>query len=222
MARLLLPAARAAALLGFLLGAAGPLQAVCPGPWDGTFRTSTTSIASPGINTPESIESAFWALGFENPTVGAGDDNGAWQDADASPDTYDWLYPYPGTGRNFLYGTWSSSAQIDGCILGRVAPGKTREIMVVALSDQDPPGQNGFFALAAVGRGQSDPQFDFAFPIDLRSIPTPVVLASSRISPTEVSVSLRGPSLAQIVGGVYGDGSTSSAETILGYKVYTR
>jgi hypothetical protein len=148
--------------------------------------------------------------------VGQGDDSGAWP-------VGGWLLP---SGSNlYIGGTWESSQAIDGCITGRVAPGKPAEIMLASISDE--AGSYGFFAVAAVRRViDSYPQFDFTFvaggglarDIELVQIPPARIVSFTRPD----TYGFRGPTLAEVSPGLYGDGSLAPEEIAEGYRIYTR
>jgi hypothetical protein len=164
---------------------------------------------SPGVNTPQSVVGAFWAFGFGNAA-----DNGSFADEDG------WIQPYAGAPR--ILGDWSQSPLIDGCIDGKIAPGKSVEIMVVELADRSPGFDSSFFAVAAVARDRFGvPQFDFSAGIGsdiiLARVVRPFVVSSSQ---TELTLS--GPSYAQLSGGFYSDGSVSLPELVVGYRLYSQ
>jgi hypothetical protein len=155
---------------------------------------------------------SFWALGFGNPSRFDGHDNGTWGLAN-------WTYPY--AGNQILLGTWSQSGEIDGCIEGKIAPGKSREIMVAEFSDV---GSGAYFAVAAVGRDAGNwIQFDFSAvgpDITLAPIRGPEILASFRSGPHTLQISVAGPSASQLAAGFFSDGSVSLSEVIVGYRIY--
>jgi len=211
-----------------VMGMAPDSHATCTGSGAaGTFY-GYTYIVSPGVNTSASIESRFWALGFGNPAAGAGIDNGAWDDNEPTPNAPDgWLHAYQGT--QYLAGSWYDSGEVDGCIIGKIAPGKAREIMVVGYSDQDPaPGYSvGYFGLAAVERSPN-PLTDFEFTyagtgqFQLIQIPRVVITSSWRLPTGQIGLAVRAPTLAEILPGIITDGSVAPSELMVGYRVYAR
>lgn len=184
------------------------------------YFASYSYVVSPGLNTPQSIESLFWALGHGDPSSPGGADNGSWEDTDVvGGGIPGWLLH--GTGGNYLQGTWFSSPEIDGCFEGRIAPGKSKEIMVAAFTDEDTLPR-GYFAVAAVQLTGSGIFFHFTFPtdIDLIPIPYPRILGSRRVGPHEVELDVRGPSLAELSPAVFTDGSATAAELLSGFRIY--
>ena len=208
---LALPAAASASCWPFL--DFGQLTEGCAG------GSAYCYVISPGVNTPDSIESSFWSLTTGDPAIGVGDDHGAWEDEEG------WLVP-EGPGA-YLAGTWSASAAIDGCIDGRLPPGHTSEVMVVALADTDAAGSVGYFAVAAAGRHPDRyPQFDYAGGIardlTLAAIPRPAISSVVRVGPNEWLLRVRPPALPELEAGFYSDGAASLDETFLGFRLYRR
>ncbi len=206
-------------IAGCLAGRIVPASAACANP-SGYFY-SYSYVVSPGTNTPASIEGHFWALGFGNPAAIFGDDNGTWEDTDPpnGGGVEGWLLH--GNG-NYMVGTWSTSFEVDGCIDGRIAPGKSGEIMVAAFSDAD-SYPRGYFAVTAVQRDPAWSLFNFDFPgqnIDLIAIPSPRVTGSTRIGAHQVRLQVQGPTLADVSPGVLTDGSVAPGEAVLGFRLY--
>lgn len=182
-------------------------------------------VVSPTGHDNASIPGSFWALGFGNPAVGSGDDNGDWQDNEPAPpaNITGWLRNYPGAPGPYITGTWADSDQIDGCIDTKIAPGKANEVMVIAFSDADDTGSTGYFAAAATSRvlGQSP---DFAFSQDigtnitLVAIPTPAVSTSTRVSATERQVQLT--PVSRPASGFYAGTDVTATDVIAGIKLY--
>jgi len=199
-----------------LAGFAEHAAASCASP--SGFFTGYSYVVSPGGNTPQSIESTFWALGYGDPTVGAGADNGGWEDTEpVGGASQGWLRR---TTVNYLAGDWSSSTEIDGCIEGRIAPGHSREVMAVAFTDAE--SWTGHFAVAAVERADWS-FFDFTFPgqdIALVPIPRPSVVTASRTGQHEVQAQVRGPTLQEVAAGVYSDGTVAASEVVSGFRLY--
>jgi hypothetical protein len=187
-------------------------EAVCSNP-SISFAGYYTGLHGYGEITAPSVVGRFWALGFGNPSVVVGNDNG-------TVGLANWIYPYG--GNQILLGTWSQSDGIDGCIEGKIAPGKPSEIMVAEFSDYY--GWAGFFAIAAAARDAGNwVQFDFSAvgpDITLANIPTPSILASSRIGPHTLRIRVGGPSVSHLATAFYSDGSVSLSDVILGYRVY--
>jgi hypothetical protein len=148
--------------------------------------------------------------------VNLGDDNGAWP-------VEGWLLH---SGSNlYIGGTWQSSQAIDGCITGRIAPGKPAEIMLTSISDE--ANGFGFFAVAAARRViDSSPQFDLTFvagggsasDITLVDIPRTRVVSVTRLDIYRFG----SPPLSEVSPGLYGDGSLAPEEIAKGYRIYTR
>jgi len=220
------PRVRPAILAAVLLVSAGTARASC---WpfldfgqltEGCAGGSAYCyVISPGVNTPDSIAARFWSLTTGQPAIGAGDDNGAWEDEEG------WLVP-EGPGA-YLAGTWSASTEIDGCIDGRIPPGKSAEVMVVALSDQDHYGAWGYFAIASVSRVTPGwPAFDFARGIArdlvLSDIPPPSGLWATPYGARRWQVTIFPPNESRIASGVFGDGTAGFAEVVRGYRVYRK
>lgn len=170
-------------------------------------------MVSPGAGTSQTLAGSFWAFGGGSPLNGIGRDNGA------LPVT-SWLLT---DGSNLhLSGDWSTTG-VDGCITGRVAPGKPAEIMVVAVSDEGSTG--GFFAVAAARRfGGAYPEYDFTFAagggassdIHLVDIPRPSIVSFTPPG----SWLLAGPTLSEVSAGVYTDGTAVASELVKGYRLY--
>lgn len=124
----------------------------------------------------------------------------------------------------YLAGDWSSSPEVDGCIHGKIAPGKTREIMVAAFSDRK--FADSYFAVAAVERHPGDFvefPFDVGNPnIALVPIRQPIIMRSARVGPASLWIEVQGPGLEDVALGFYSDGAISLGEAVLGYRVYRR
>jgi hypothetical protein len=222
--RTLRPRLKVVFLAGAVLACAtGDVAAMCSGIATESFL-GYAIVLSPGQNTPASIESVFWALGFGNAAVGAGDDSGDWADTEATPEwPAGWLHAF-GAG-SYLAGSWSSSGGVDGCIRGLIAPFKSQEIMVAAFSDEDASEQVGYFAVAATARRVSSPEYGFTFGtrnVNLVPIPRPVLQSVSRVDPTHLAVTVQSPTLASLADGVVTDGSAAAAELVVGYRLYWR
>jgi hypothetical protein len=177
-------------------------------------------VVSPGTRTAASLAGAFWSLGTGKPPVGQGDDNGSWP-------VGGWLHP--DDANLYIGGDWQASAGIDGCITGKILPGKPAEIMVVLISDEDPLA-GGFFAVASARRvAGSYPEFDFTFAaggglgqnIQLVEIPPARVLSSHTDDMHHLVLEFGSPTLDQVSPGIYGDGSVAAIELAKGYRIYT-
>jgi hypothetical protein len=200
-------------LLGF--ATTSVVHAVCSGT-PARFTQYYSELVSAGDGTPQSIVGSFWALGFGNAGLNAGIDNGAFTDEDG------WLQPYP-TALHLL-GDWSQSNAIDGCINGKIAPGKSSEIMVAEFSDRL-GFSSSLFAVAAVARNAfSFSQFDFdagiGRDITLVTVPKPTIVSTARAGSHSIQIVLRGPTASQLADGFYSDGSVTLDEVIAGYRVY--
>ena len=173
-------------------------------------------VVSPGQHNSQTLAGSFWAFGGGSPVVNQGSDNGAWP-------VGGWLQP---SGTNlYIGGTWQSNPAIDGCITGRIVPGKPTEIMMVALSDEG--GGRGYFAVASTRRFLGFvPEFDFTFvdgggqasDISLVEIPRARIVSVTRPD----TYRFGGPTLSQISPGLYGDGSLTPEEMATGYRIYSR
>ncbi len=143
--------------------------------------TAPCFLTSPGFGVASSLHGTFWALGHGDPALGAGNDSGDWG-------LSFWLLDKPDGFK--IKGHWNYPS-IDGCIDGLVAEGLSNEVMVAALSDTGLFDDAGYFAVAAVERGQPADlnQFDFAVGIgeniNLAQIPAPSVQSSFRIQGTQ-------------------------------------
>jgi len=210
-------------LLGFatvavVLGIAGATDAgaVCGAPL--IFGQATPNcgggycyVVSPA-STAGATGGSFWALGFGNPAVDSPTAGG--DDSDGFP-VQDWCRPSgPGC---YLVGDWGGDERVDGCIGGKVAAGKTAEIMVVGLSDGN-AGQ-GFFAVAAVGRQPTGSDFDYANigqNLTLAPIPTPNITNTVRTAPN-VAITVNSPA---ITAGFFGDASVTQGDLVKSYRIY--
>jgi hypothetical protein len=156
-----------------------------------------------------SFTGAFWALGYGNPAIGAGIDNG---DFEARYCTYGggcfgWV------NNSFcyspqLYGDWHYYGYgLDGCIAD--VPGEA--CMAVLLTDGGVSTEwDGHFALLT---RKEDANGDFFFDeppgsanIVLSPIPQPNIVASARTGPTTIEVTVPGPQPASLAAGLYLDG----------------
>jgi len=171
---------------------------------------------SPGAATPQSTIGSFWALGFGNPALYAGNDNGSLRDEDG------WVSRF--LGYTYIDGNWAWNG-IDGCIHGKVAPGKSAEIMVAEFLDRSNDGIRAYFAAAEVALHLAEQeQFDFATgigrDITLAEIPKPFIASSGLIGPHEIEIVVPGPTSSQIALGFFSDGTAELGEVIAGYRVY--
>jgi hypothetical protein len=167
-------------------------------------------VHSPGLDTTDSILGSFWALGYGDPSLGSGNDNGSWALGQQ------WLRG--GASGAYLAGDWSDP-RVDGCIAGRIPPGESAEVMTVALSDTDVFRQEGFFAVAAVGRhAMGSPEFDFSTGLQRDILFARIPLPPLGVSPTLASFA---PVTAQDVApGFYSDGAVTQSQVIVGYRIY--
>jgi hypothetical protein len=174
-------------------------------------------VVSPGLHTSQTLAGSFWAFGSGSPVVGQGDDNGVWP-------VEDWL-SYATDSTVFIWGSWQQSLGIDGCITGRISPGKPAEIMLTSFSDEG--GGFGYFAVAAARRVLDwYAQFDFTFvaggglahDINLVEIPRARVVSVTGRN----SYHFGGPTLSDVTPGLYSDGSLAPEEMAKGYRIYAR
>jgi hypothetical protein len=203
----------------------GVASAVCTGPpitfnQYGCSRSSLYCyLLSPGVATPQSMVGSFWALGFGDPALEFGTDNGSLNDEDG------WIIPYSGSHR-MIAGDWSQSNGIDGCIDGKIAPGQNAEVMVVSLSDRSTFFDSSFFAVAATSRHpSSEPQFNFGGSlgedIGLAPIPKPYIASSAQVGPRSIRIDVGGPTPSQLGAGFYSDGSADLQDVITGFRVFS-
>jgi hypothetical protein len=197
-----------------------PAHAVCPGSGPPQyFSQYYDHITSDGMFTAESLTGSFWAFGFGNPAPNAGTDNGAFGDEN-------WIVSYiSSSGGQSLFGSWSQSSAIDGCIEGKIAPGKTSEIMIVMLSDRLGGYYSSLFAIAAVARhADESPPFDFSAGIgrDIRLWPIskPLIDSSVQVGAHTIQLVVQGPTVSWLENGFYSDGSVSLPEVVVGYRLY--
>lgn len=212
---------RAVGLLVLSLMLPRVAMAVCqPAPGQ-LFAQYYHHVRSPGTFTPESMTASFWALGFGNPAVNAGVDSGSLTDES-------WIVPYftsTGLGLSIM-GTWAQSQAIDGCIEGKIAPGKSSEIMIVQLADRlhYDASQFAIAAVAKTSHPDEYPRFDFSEgigrDITLANVPKPFIVSSDDIVPHTIRLVVSGPTTTQLAGGFYSDGSVSLSEVIAGYRLY--
>lgn len=195
----------------------GQIDAVCS-----TGPLGYCYVVSPTGHLRDTIDSSYWALGFGDPAALSGDDNGTLQDSDAGAgNPAGWLRDY-GIG-TYLTGTWADDGRIDGCIDGKIATGKTAEVMVVGFSDADNAGSTGYFAAVATSRVPGNAtQFDFAndvgTDVNLVAIPAPSVTGSTKVSNTERQVTLA--PVARPDAGFYAGNGVSASDVIAGIRLY--
>ena len=170
-------------------------------------------VVTPGANTSQSIDGAFWAFRFGSPTSGVGADDGA--SALGS-----WLLP--GAGGRYIQSDWTPPG-VDGCANGNVASGKPAEILVAEIEDSG-NGHGGLFAIAAARRfANADPEYDLTFVagggqpsnVTLVDIPKARVVESGGDHFTFGS-----PDLGTLSAGVFADASVTPAELLAGYRVF--
>ena len=169
--RILNRIAIAAVLALFVAAAVTPAQAACgsaalvsttdatgnksfiwnEGVFEATYCNGYPGYAPAGYYSPPvtaAFTADFWALGTGNPTLGAGDDNGAWG-ADQ------WFAYYALPTYSFyesaqIFTNWGAASAIDGCIFNSGptgAPDPGEECTCVLLLDQD--GTDGYYAMVA-------------------------------------------------------------------------
>lgn len=172
-------------------------------------------VQSPGSATASTLTASFWSFAAGAPANGPGIDNGSWPDGS-------WLFG--AAGGHWMSGDWSSSASIDGCIAGSIAPGKPAEIMVALFGDA---GSNtSYFAAASARRVPAEsPQIDFTF-ANGGGTPKNIVLAeiprlASVTARAGGSYDVRGPSASSVAPGIFGDGTLQNGEVVVGFRVYT-
>ncbi|MCP3980573.1 MAG: hypothetical protein GY716_14820 [bacterium] len=133
------------------------------------------------------IKGSFWALGFGDPAVGAGVDNGSWNMYDGPWSYTSWLYVYPYYGYALLTGEWDDP-EIDGCIDNTPSP----PCMAIAISDEDEDGR-GYYGLLTTRENELG-NFSFSqpgsAPILLATIPRPNLSTSAVGSALDVEVAL--------------------------------
>lgn len=185
-------------------------DAICPS--GVSFQGYPLSIVTGTDNGP-SLRANFWTLGFGNPTLGSGADNGVFT-AQA-----DWIIASPaGLAIN---GDWSAN-NYDGCP-DISQPNTDLQRMVVSFSDVNPSG-NMTYAVACVGRNtQAASQFGFdgvGEGIVLVQAPKAGITNSVRNATTgEATITVGVPDFSA---GHYTDGSTGceQASVIPQFDVY--
>ena len=177
------------------------------------------------------------------PTATCGADNGNYSPYDAN---VPWILQAdegsgPVPGKYWIGSDWNAGgdttalAQIDGCPSFPVAG--QGSVMLIGLSASDAAG-NGYFAIAwekNFAGAKGDYEFSTvnktaspnsngtgAGNIVLRQVPKAFITASSRLSSTSHSFSIRSLTLAQISNGLYGDNSMTDAQAVQGFKIYQR
>ena len=219
-----------AVMLGVLLvvaAVAQPANATCA--VDRTIATINAAggysyIYTPGVigsgyagnSVNGSVDAAFWRLGYGDPTLGIGVDNGSFPASGCLYGSGCWLYHYPGPYGVLIITGWGQSALIEGC--GDTAPGMPK-CTAVYLSDVDSSGQ-GVFAVVSV-EANANQNYDLVqpdnAPINLVAIPKPNITGSTRIDASNVEFDIAGVSAASIAGGLYLDPNCPDA--IAGYRI---
>jgi len=176
------------------------------------------------------------------PNATCGADNGAYLAFDPN---VPWILQAdegsgPVPGKFWIGGDWGASGdpvlnpKVDGC---PTFPTASSAVMLIGLSASDAAG-NGYFAIAwakNVPGAKGDFEFSTvnktAAPNDqgtgagnivLRQVPKAFITASSRLSSTSHSFSVRSLTLAQISNGLYGDNSMTDSTAVQGFKIYQR
>lgn len=162
-------------------------------------------------------KSAFWALGFGNPTPGAGADNGNFGgSADLN---------YPSTGTQWLLSTvfgsfyfagqtlggWGTAASVDGCVLDN--PG-TCSCVLITDDRGDGVGRYALISNTANMTGQFLLSQPGGAPIQLQPIPAPGIAGTTRLGNFDVDVDVKIPNAGS---GLYELGGCTCAPT--GFKV---
>jgi len=161
------------------------------------FQGHPVSIVT-GTDAGPSLRANFWTLGGGNPTVGAGNDNGAFTAQQ------DWLLNL-GDGTFAINGDWAGNSY-DGCP-DAAQPNTDLQRMVVSLSDVNAAG-NMTYAVACVHR---DVTAVFQFQFDAVGEGIALVpalkagIANSVRSGTEATITIATPDFSA---GHYTDGST--------------
>ena len=191
-------------LLAVLSAAAVPVDATCPGQrqarfesgylFGGYYNTQLFTIPGQGFDQPPyssvsaDVGGVFWAIGFGDPRIGAGIDNGSY--APFTPQGYygigEWIYtggypfflPYSAA---FLVGDWNPPSYVDGttdgCVLDAPSPVACQAVM---LSDQ--VAESGYFALLSAAPTPLPNQTIYSYrrepvaPIDMAPIPPPALV----------------------------------------------
>ncbi len=163
---------------------------------------------------------SWWGFGTGNPTIGAGNDNGAWQSNNLgpSPGTQPWLYPgYPPSESKWFATGGTDGGLTDGCPTGGPL------VMMVA----DQAAGVGYFAVTIANESTSNATgniWDFSQTgvnqVEI-AIPKPRITASQRLSATQTQVTVNNP-LSDFQGGYYPEtGVTQTAgQVITGFKIY--
>jgi hypothetical protein len=215
----------AAILLVIATGSPGARAACTTSRFFLSFGAATTSyVHTPGAcaeipcgagetSVTADLEGVFWRLGFGDPVLGVGIDNGSFPSLDGYQDG--WVHYVPGYFA-YLYGDWAEDPRIDGCIDGPAPP----HCMAVALGDQ--LDGTGYFAVLTAAADAAT-SFDFlqpdAAPIELAPIPRPAVVGST-VTPDGILLTVLPDSAPDA--GLYLDGDPCALEIVVGYRVYQR
>ncbi|MCP3979419.1 MAG: hypothetical protein GY716_08825 [bacterium] len=159
-----------------------------------------------------SLSGSFWAIGFGDPAIGSGVDNGSFEAYAQLFGLDSWVYVNPYYLYAFIWSSWSAASGIDGCIDDL----QEGPCMAVALSDQN--DATGYFALLAEPRNSAG-DYDFAqesnATILLDGVPRPQLSTSSNGAVLDLDVTLEPVPPSAI----YSD-DACSVELIAGYRVY--
>lgn len=164
-------------------------------------------VVTPDGNVPSS--GSFWSLGTGNTGTGLGDDNGTFP-------VSDWCRAYgPGC---YLAGDWGGDGRIDGCIDGKIAPGKTVSVMGFQFGTVN--AGVGYYAANGTSRNNAGSEIEVAASgqnIVLQPIPTPTISGTLR-NPTDFSVQITLSSPA--LGAYTSDAVAGPSDVIKTYRVY--
>ncbi len=157
-----------------------------------------------GSSVGDGFAGSFWALGFGDPRIGHGIDNGLWPARENTDPGTGWIRSYSGQPA-YLSGWWGNDPRSDACII-------PNECMAVLLSDK--VIHRSFFALLTK-RGDASEGFTFESDVVLEPIPKPRVAGSSRNgNVVEMTIVMDPP-----VSGTALDPMCPQG-VLLGYKIY--
>lgn len=154
----------------------------------------------------------FWSLGTGNPTIGSGDDNGAF-----GPDS--WIYGNGFAGYNYgaqlptFATSWTASGLIDGCINNAGPAGTTCTCMLI----EDQFAGVGYFALLSDRSSADLNNFDFSHAggsVELYPIPKARITNTVRENDDSVTLTID----PVVAGGIYENENCDCG--IVAYKVF--
>jgi hypothetical protein len=224
----LLPAVWALALIACAQLSSGPAFAICS---SARLFVSDSYIYTPGVDVgdgplqssvTENLTGHFWILGFGDPELLRGVDNGAHAGFGQSEVDDPWIFTYPGYPA-FFSGHWAESQYIDGCV-DTVAgccpfPLNRNVCMVVMLTDQH--DATGYFALLA---DLSDDNLNYSFfpseaeHFHLAPLPVPQMTSIHDRGAGNLNLTVSPP---EVNSGLHlSPGCVTQADFVVGYRIY--